>query len=147
MRVRPCPQAIRNPFSAFYLDSCESSGDSVIDATATNTLHPLRDKASVARHTIHKPSELSKSCSWVVRRIERIRGRYRGMPGRSPGFGGRAPRSRQKTGGRERESGDFVDVVGFYPVREAGAGRSFGPDRWPTTLHESRGTGERCCFP
>lgn len=60
------------------------------------------------------------------------------MPGRSPGFGGRAPRSRQKTGGRERESGDFVDVVGFYPVREAGAGRSFGPDRWPTTLHVSR---------
>ena len=50
------------PHFCVHLDSRESSGDSVIDATATNALHPLRDKASVARHTIHKPAELSKSC-------------------------------------------------------------------------------------
>ena len=72
------------PHFCVHLDSHESSGDSVIDATATNALHPLRDKAFVARHTIHKPAELSKSCRpGHVRRIERLRGRNRETPGRA----------------------------------------------------------------
>ena len=67
--------------------------------------------------------------------------------GQGPRFGGQRPRARREDGSPGLESGDFVDVVGFYPVREAGAGRSFGPDRWPTTLHESEDCEALCVGP
>lgn len=59
-------------------------------------------------------------------------------PGWSPKFGGHAPRARRETGRPGLESGTFVESLGHYPVREAGAGRSLGPDRWPTNASRVR---------
>ena len=134
------------PHFCVHPDSHESGGDSVIDATATNALHPLRDKAFVARHTIHKPAELSKSC--VLDTFDESNASGGETEKRRAGARSSAVTPREpavKAGLPGLESGVFVEIVGCYPVREAGAGRPLEPDRWPTNASRVPRDTERCC--
>ena len=88
-----------------------SSGDSVNRCHGHKAALILRDKAAVARHTIHKPPNCQRAASCGVRRIERLRGRGRGNSRASgPRPGGHAPRPRRtRRVDRALESGDLVE--------------------------------------
>jgi hypothetical protein len=79
----------------------------------------------VARHTIHKPSELSKSCPGAFDESN-TSGGDTDETRAGPVFRRSRPVTPSvKTGRRELESGDFVDVVGFFTPcgKPARAGR------------------------
>jgi len=101
---------------------------------------PLAGKAFVARHTIHKPSELSKSCPGAFDESN-TSGGDTDEKRAGPVFRRSRPVTPSvKTGRRELESGDFVDVVGFLPR----AGSRRGPVVWTGSVADDALESEDC---
>ena len=108
---------------------------------------PLAGKAFVARHTIHKPSELSKSCPGAFDESNTSGGDTDEKRAGPVSRRSRTVTPSVKTGRRELESGDFVDVVGFLPRAGSRRGPVVGPDRWPTMALESEDARHLCVEP